>query len=92
METDMRIDVRRLALVALVPALAGCETIYEPQASRFGDANRMTLAAQVVDPDPQYDTLNPPTSGEHSGQAAERYRTDTVKQPKRETLPSSGPS
>ena len=45
----MTIDVRRLALLALLPALAGCETIYEPQASRFGDANRMTMAAAEVD-------------------------------------------
>ncbi len=81
----MTIDARRLVIVALLPALAGCETIYEPQASHFGDANRMTMAAQVVDPDPQYDTLNPPTSGEHAGQAAERYRTDKVKKPVRQS-------
>lgn len=80
----MTIDLRRAGAVLLLPlVLAGCETIYEPQASKFGDANRMTMAAQVVDPDPQYDTLNPPTSGEHSGQAAERYRTDKVKKPVR---------
>ena len=52
------------------------------------------MAAQVVDPDPQYETLNPPTSGEHAGQAAERYRGDKVKKPVRETVASasSGPS
>ncbi len=86
----MTIDARRLALFALLPALAGCETIYEPQASHFGDANRMTMAAQVVDPDPQYDTLNPPTSGEHAGQAGERYRTDKVKKPVRQSSTSGG--
>ena len=78
----MTIDARRLApaFLALV-ALGGCETIHVPEASKFGDANRMTMTAQVVDPDPQYDTLNPPTSGEKAGKAAERYRTDTVKKP-----------
>ena len=79
----MIINARRIALAALlVSGLAGCTHTYPgPAASNYGDANRMTMAAQVVDPDPQYDTLNPPTSGEHSGQAAERYRTDKVKQP-----------
>lgn len=47
----------------------------------FGEANRVTMAAQVVDPDPQYDTAVPETYAEHAGQAAERYRTDKVKRP-----------
>ncbi|WP_120716017.1 hypothetical protein [Tsuneonella amylolytica] len=82
----MTIDPRRFALAALVlPALAGCETsaLQQAGASRLGDANRVTFAAQVVDPDPYYEDINPPTSGEHSGQAAERYRTDKVKRPVR---------
>jgi hypothetical protein len=93
METDMIINARRFALTALVVSgLAACNHNYPgPAASNFGDANRMTMAAQVVDPDPEYDTLNPPTSGEHSGQAAERYRTDKVKQPVR-TSSTQGPS
>lgn len=75
----------RTALAILVLAASGgCEHAYPgPPASQFGDANRMTMAAQVVDPDPQYDTLDPSTSGEHAGQAAERYRTDKVKRPAR---------
>ncbi|MXO75233.1 hypothetical protein GRI40_08395 [Altererythrobacter aerius] len=84
--------LRLLVLAAALPMMAACEHNYPgPAASNFGDANRMTMAAQVVNPDPQYDTLNPPTSGEHAGQAAERYRTDKVKQPVRETT-SSGPN
>lgn len=91
----MIINARRIALAALVVSgLAGCTHNYPgPAASKFGDANRMTMAAQVVDPDPEYDTLNPPTSGEHSGQAAERYRTDKVKKPVSQSTtqgPSSG--
>ena len=39
-----------------------------------------TYAAMIVNPDPQY--LEPmSTSAEHAADAAERYRTDTVKQP-----------
>ncbi len=49
----------------------------------FGEANRMTMAAQIVDPDPVYASLIPETHGEHAGQAIERYRTDKVKQPDR---------
>jgi hypothetical protein len=83
---------RLLVLSALLPLLAACEHTYPgPAASHFGDANRVTMAAQIVDPDPQYDTLNPPTSGEHAGQAGERYRTDKVKQPVRQST-SSGPN
>ena len=81
--------------VIVVGALGACTHAYPgPPASQMGDANRMTMAAQVVDPDPQYETLNPPTSAEHAGQAAERYRGDKVKQPVRETVASasSGPS
>jgi hypothetical protein len=87
---------RRIALAAAaVAALGACTHAYPgPELSHVGDANRMTMAAQVVDPDPQYETLNPPTSAEHAGQAAERYRGDKVKQPVRETIStgSSGPS
>ena len=50
-------------------------------------ANRATMAAQVVDPDPQYDTVNPPTSGEKAGQAGERYRKDAVKKPAAKDAP-----
>ncbi|MGX7927856.1 hypothetical protein ACWPMX_14910 [Tsuneonella sp. HG094] len=84
-------DRRLLVLAVLLPALAACEHNYPgPAASNFGDANRVTMAAQVVDPDPEYDTLNPPTSAEHAAQAADRYAKGTVKQPKAPSA-SSGP-
>lgn len=87
----MTSDLRRAGAIALILALAGCETTYPgPPASKFGDANRMTNMAQVVDPAPQYDTLNPPTSGEHAGKAAERYRQGAVKQPEAQSAGSSG--
>ena len=91
----MTTKLRLIALAAVLPALAACTHNYPgPPASNFGDANRMTMAAQVIDPDPQYDTLNPPTSGEHAGQAAERYRKDAVKRPVRtsSTVSTSGPN
>lgn len=87
----MSTERRALAISPLLLALTACETAFvDPNASEFGDANRLTLAAQVIDPDPQYDTLNPVTSGEHAGQAAERYRKDTVKQPERVRSTESG--
>jgi hypothetical protein len=49
----------------------------------FGEANRQTLAAQVVDPAPVYDTAVPETHAEHAAQAVERYRMDKVKLPDR---------
>ena len=78
--------VMLLPLLPLLPLLAACEHDFAGagiRSSGFGEANRQTMAAQVVDPDPQYDTINPPTSGEHAGQAAERYRNDKVKKPER---------
>ncbi len=49
----------------------------------FGEANRATYAAMVVNPDPQYDTAIPATSAEKAAQAIERYRNDQVKAPER---------
>ena len=71
--------------------LAACDTIHtDPNLSTFGEANRQTMAAQIVNPDPVYDTLNPPTSGEHAGQAGERYSEGRVIKPDAISA-SSGP-
>ncbi len=78
--------IRWAFVLAALPLLAACEHDFAGAGtpkSNFGDANRQTMMAQVVDPDPQYDTINPPTSGEHAGQAGERYRNDKVKKPER---------
>lgn len=75
---------RIAAMGAALIALSGCETLMStpPDAAKFGDANRMTMMAQVVDPDPQYE--EPMTgSAENAAQAVARYRTGTVKQPAR---------
>ena len=79
----------RRPLCALLGALSlvGCAQHYsaavgEIDAADFGEANRQTYAAMVIDPDPQY--AEPlATSAEHAADAIERYRDDAVKQPER---------
>ena len=74
----MNID-RALMLVtglALAATLVGCT----PVDRGFGDSSRTNLAVQVVDPDPVH-TGAASVSGEKMGDAAERYRIGTVKQP-----------
>ena len=69
--------------------LAGCATTgsgnlpYMGGPDNFGEANKQTFAAMVVNPDPVYDVSVPETHAEHAGQAVERYRTDKVKVPDR---------
>jgi hypothetical protein len=90
----MTIDRRLLATLALVPLLSACETGFrdpEGEITTFGEANRQTMMAQVVDPDPQYDEPLA-TSAEHAAKAVDRYRKDAVKKPERvrSTQGSSG--
>lgn len=70
-----------IAVGGLLIMLGGCEhTLGDKDATKFGEPNRMTMAAQVVNPDPQYD--QPMTgSGDSAAQAVERWRTDAVKKP-----------
>ncbi|MBN8848534.1 MULTISPECIES: hypothetical protein [unclassified Sphingomonas] len=56
----------------------------------FGEANRHTMAAQIIDPHPVYDTALPAASGEHAAQATARYRTDKVKKPERPATSTIG--
>lgn len=80
----MNSDLARAVIVpVLVLALGGCATnaiTEKPGDLKFGDANRQTMMAQVIDPDPVY-TQPAQTSGAHAADAVERYRTDKVKQP-----------
>ncbi|MBY6127090.1 hypothetical protein KUW15_00025 [Qipengyuania aquimaris] len=57
----------------------------------WGDANRATMAAQVIDPSPEYDTPIPPTSASNAVRAADRYREGTVEQPERISTTEIGP-
>lgn len=72
----MNTDYIVLAIIAAV-LLAGCT----PTDATFGNAVRQTMAAQVVNPDPQYDSPVPTTEAAKAGAAVDRYRTDKVKQP-----------
>ncbi len=92
--------IKAVSLVGLGAfALAGCATnpLYEePGDAAFGEANRQTMMAQVVNPDPVYDA-DMVTSGDKAAQAVERYRTDSVKEPENistteTTSGSSGPN
>lgn len=84
----MRTDRKRAALaLTLIGTLAGCTTGSDQHpfvgwGDGFGEATKQTLAAQIIDPEPVYDTALE-GSGEHAAQAAERYRTDKVKKPER---------
>ena len=82
-------NIDRIAGAALACALgcamlAGCASYgnldgpYDPEA--FGEANRQTYAAMVVDPEPEYNT-ELQGSAEKSADAIERYRNDAVKEP-----------
>lgn len=77
-------QVRRFACLALLPLAAGCASVpslYEqPDDATFGEANRQTMMAQVINPDPVYDEPLV-TSGEHAADAVDRYHRDAVKQP-----------
>jgi len=74
----------RTAALASLSLLAGCASypglLEAPGDASFGEANRQTMMAQVIDPDPVYDE---PLrgNGAQSAAAIERYRTDNVKQP-----------
>jgi type IV pilus biogenesis protein CpaD/CtpE len=85
----MAIDRTRLfAAAVLLAALSACADQqqgipYAGGPANFGEANRQTMAAQVIDPTPTYDTLVPETTGTQAAAAIERYRTDKVKVPVR---------
>lgn len=71
--------------VALV-AVAGCA----PVDPGIGEAVRYDMAAQTIDPDPQYpaDAEQPGYHGEKAQKATERYRKGTTKALRRESTSS----
>ncbi|MGN3975103.1 hypothetical protein [Tsuneonella sp. SYSU-LHT278] len=76
------------SLIALAPlALLGACSTTSPtgmlEDQNLGEAKAATMAAQIIDPAPVYEFLDPATSGQHAAEAVERYRTDTVKRPER---------
>ena len=90
----MTTKMRLAPVFALAVLATGCASIADQefvgyQDPGFGEANRATYAAMVINPDPQYEDPIPPTSAEHAAQAIERYRNDQVKQPERTTTTST---
>ena len=79
----MRIKPGLLAIGAGIAALSGCtdSSVKSASAASWGEANRQTMAAQIIDPDPQYDTAVPASSGDHAAKAVDRYNKDQVKKP-----------
>lgn len=79
---------------ALVLILGGCaageKTALAAASDNFGEANRQTMMAQVLDPTPDYETAVPVSSGEHAAQAIDRYRKDQVKKPERLKTTNAG--
>jgi len=83
--------------LALAVSLCGCATTNGGDAvmgwqDNFGEANRQTMAAQIIDPHPVYPDAQAPAGGEHAAQAVARYRTDKVKKPERTTTSNTGGS
>ena len=73
--------------------LAGCTSSGELKLGaedNWGEANRQTFAAQIINPNPEYADAFAPANGAHAAQAIERYRTDKVKQPERQSLSDIG--
>lgn len=87
-------NTKRLAILAPAILLAGCASYYSASSGMldeadFGEANRQTYAAMVVNPDPVY-TEPMVTSAESAADAAERYRNGAVLQPQAEDTTSIG--
>lgn len=79
----MNTKAKLLAATSVALILGGCGTtnvLQEPGDSVFGEANRQTMMAQVINPEPVYDEPMT-TSGEHAANAVERYRNDQVPDP-----------
>ena len=90
----MPIDrLRTLALIGLAGCTAGCASgggLNLGKADNWGEAYRQTLAAQIINPAPEYVDPVPLSSGAKAAAALERYRTDTVKQPAHQSLSNVG--
>jgi hypothetical protein len=72
-----------LILSGVALAAAGCA----PVDPGFGEALRYDMAAQTIDPDPQYpaDASQPGDNGEKAQKATERYRKGQTKALRRES-------
>lgn len=83
-------NIRAITIAAVgALALSGCATADKEwlghQDPTWGEANRATMAAQVINPNPEYDTLVPETSAQNAVSAIDRYREGKVEQPERQS-------
>ena len=85
----MRSDLAKAALPLLFGlGLTGCATdgstnLLAGGDQTWGEANRVTNAAQIIDPMPHYDSALPDADGDHSAQAVARYRKGQVYRPEK---------
>lgn len=73
-----------LALAAFAIVLTSPAAAKKPkpaQTDNWGEAVRQTMSAQIIDPNPQYDSAVPVSNGERVSAATDRYRAGRVKQP-----------
>lgn len=93
----MNSKARLIAIVSTAGLLlGGCATggsntgLGMGKADNFGEANRQTFAAMVINPNPEYDEPMAPGDGERAAQAIERLRTGKLKMPERQSLSEVG--
>ncbi len=75
-----------LSLGACTQGMAGPGT----EDRTWGEANRQTMAAQIIDPVPPAADTVQTGRGDHTQMALDRYRTDRVKRPDRLRVTSVG--
>lgn len=96
----MSFNLRRLARLAPLMLIGGCETIHANGSTDpgFGEVARYNAALQIIDPEPRVaeGAAQPGDNGAIGAAAARRYRTDTVKPVERittsTTTTGSGPN
>ena len=93
----MNSKARPLALIGLSGLLlSGCAAggsstgLGLKRPDNWGEANRQTFAAMVVNPNPEYDDPIAASSGEAAAQAIERLRTGKLKMPERQNVSTIG--
>ncbi|MBX7541289.1 hypothetical protein [Qipengyuania sphaerica] len=82
----MNIDSRSIGILAVATlGLGACTTSdgkfgIAPNDPSWGEANRVTMAAQVIDPSPEYENPIPPTSASNAVRAIDAYREGKVEE------------
>ena len=86
----MRFELKLAAAASALLLAAGCA----PVDSGFGEALKYDMAAQTVNPDPQYTegSEEPGASGVHGAKAVEAYRKGSTKPIQRESTAQGGSS